>query len=117
MKKKICEVISNYRTPFKDPLILKKGEILNIEKKTTDYPGWIWCRTKTRKKGWVPVNYILIDKDKAKLLQDYNATELDASVGEKLTIEKQESGWAWVRTRNGKRGWIPLENVKIIGKK
>lgn len=117
MKKIICEVVSNYKTPFKDPLILKEGEILNIEKKETDYPGWIWCITKSGKKGWVPENYLVVDKDKAKLLQDYNATELDAYVGERLIIEKQESGWAWVRTSEGRSGWIPLENVRIIRKK
>ena len=47
------------------------------------------------------------------MLQDYEATELAVSIGEELKIEKEESGWVWVTNKEGKKGWVPLENIII----
>ena len=114
MSKKYCIVIADYKTSFTDPLKIQKGDKLKTEDRESDWPGWIWCITKDRKEGWVPQNYLDIDGDWGYALQDYNATELTVSLGEELIIEKQESGWIWVSDEEGNKGWIPLQNVKII---
>lgn len=114
MKKRYCRVIKDYKSPFPDPLILKKGEVLKIEEKECEWSGWTWTITDSGQSGWIPNNYLKISEDTAVLLRDYDATELNASIGQKFLIEHEESGWLWVTSENGKYGWIPLENVEIL---
>ncbi|MFX1281185.1 MAG: SH3 domain-containing protein [Promethearchaeota archaeon] len=114
MKGKYCKVIKEYKTPFPDPLKIEKDEYVQIEERESEWPGWIWCITKIGKEGWVPKSYLEIQEINAKLLQNYDATELSVMVGEEFMIEDEESGWFWVTNEQGKKGWIPIENVKII---
>ncbi|MFX1479001.1 MAG: SH3 domain-containing protein [Promethearchaeota archaeon] len=114
MKITYCRVITEYRTHFLDPLKLRKNEMVQTEKKESEWQGWIWCITKNGKEGWVPKNYLEIQGKSARLLLDYDATELNVDVGEKLEIEKEESGWIWVTNEKNKQGWIPLENVEVV---
>jgi uncharacterized protein YgiM (DUF1202 family) len=114
MKKKYGRIIKDYKSPFPDPLILKKGEKLHIEDKECEWSGWIWSITEDGNSGWIPNSYLKIKEQNAELLKDYNATELNATKGECYLIEDEESGWVWVSSDNGKYGWIPLENVEII---
>lgn len=114
MAKKLCRVIKDYISHFPDPLIICKGEIITVEEKECEWLGWIWATTESGKSGWVPINYLKIEGNKAVLLNEYNATELTVLKGQEFTIEKEESGWAWVSSETGERGWIPLENVKIL---
>ncbi|MHA2398126.1 MAG: SH3 domain-containing protein [Promethearchaeota archaeon] len=111
---KTCKVIVEYKTPFSNPLIIKKGENIIVEEKESEWPGWLWCRNKQNNCGWVPTNYLRIQDNNCIALQDYDATELTVSIGEDLFIEKQESGWIWASNKEGKKGWVPLENVKIV---
>ena len=114
MVKKYCRVIKEYNSSFPNPLILKKGEKLRMQEKECDWEGWIWVITRNGKSGWVPKDYLKINKTNAEIIKDYDATELNASIGQIFLIEKQESSWIWVTSENGKYGWIPLENVEII---
>jgi hypothetical protein len=114
MINKICEVIKTHEPSTSDPLVIVKGEKLVFEEKKTIYPGWIWCIKEDGKAGWVPKNYVKISKNHCIALEDYDAIELDVSIGERFKIEKEESGWFWVSNKIGKIGWIPKENVKII---
>ena len=112
MKLKYCKVVSDYKSPYIDPLKIRKGEILRIVNKESEWSGWVWCTNKKGKQRWVPRNYIDIQGNTGIMLQDYEATELNASIGEALEIEKEESGWVWVSNKEGKKGWIPLENIE-----
>lgn len=114
MKKKSCKVIVDYKSPFPDPLKLQKGNVVQVEEKESEWLGWIWCISKEGKQGWVPYNYLKIKGDIAKLAQNYDATELTVTIGEELIIENQESGWVWVSNKEGKKGWVPIRNVKIL---
>ena len=113
MKLKNCKVICDYRSPYTEPLLIRKGEILQIGNKESEWPGWVWCMIQDGKERWVPRKYIDIQGNSGIMLEDYEATELAVSIGEKLKIEKEESGWVWVTNMEGKKGWVPLENVKI----
>ena len=114
MEKKRCRVIEEYKSPYTDPLIMNKGEILSIEEKETEWAGWIWCTNKMGESRWVPENYLEIDGNKAKINRDYNATELYVNVGEELIIQEEEAEWYWVINQQGKNGWVPIKNVKLI---
>lgn len=114
MKEKQCRVIEEYKSPYTDPLIINKGEILSIGEKESEWSGWIWCTNKFGKSRWVPENYLEINGNKAKMSRDYNATELSVNVGEELDIQEEEAEWYWVINQQGKSGWVPIKNVKII---
>ncbi|MFW9877352.1 MAG: SH3 domain-containing protein [Candidatus Thorarchaeota archaeon] len=114
MEKKSCKVIADYKSPFPEPLMLHKDDIVQVEEKESEWTGWIWCISKEGKQGWVPNNYLEIQGKNGKLIQDYDATELTAKTGEELIIENQESGWIWASNKEGNKGWIPKRNVAIL---
>jgi len=107
-------VIERHQASDLEPLIITRGEILSYEIKETDWIGWVWCINKNGKAGWVPETYLKVQKDNCEVLQDYNAIELTANIGEELVMKKEESGWFWVINDQGKEGWIPIKSVKII---
>ncbi len=111
MEQKTRKVIKPHITTFPDPLKIKIGQSLTIIPKESEYPGWIWCVDRDGKDGWVPASYVKQYVDYGIALFDYDATELSVQVGEELTILKEESGWFWCRTRTGKFGWVPQENL------
>ena len=113
MKLKYCTVISDYKSPYTEPLITRQGDILKIDIKESEWHGWVWCMNKDGIERWVPRNYLDIHGTSGTLIQDYEATEVSVSIGDELVIEKEESGWVWVSNVEGKKGWVPLENIKI----
>jgi uncharacterized protein YgiM (DUF1202 family) len=117
MKVKYCKVIAEYKSPFPDPLKIQKGDQVQLTEKESEWPGWIWCINKNGKDGWVPRSYLKIQDNHAKLLQDYDATEITAEVGEKFVIKGEKSGWFWVSGKEGRMGWIPIKNVEVFVKK
>jgi hypothetical protein len=61
--------------------------------------------------AWVHENWVEIDGVSCVITRDYNSTELAVDVGEVLTVEFEESGWAWVTKEGGENGWVPLVNL------
>ncbi|MFX1570590.1 MAG: SH3 domain-containing protein [Promethearchaeota archaeon] len=114
MEGKKCRVVEDYDSPYTEPLIMTKDEILTISEKECEWSGWIWCTNEFGESRWVPENYLEIEGNKGKMLQDYYSTELVVKVGEELIIEKEEAEWFWVKNQKGKRGWVPIKNVEII---
>lgn len=108
-------VVKKYITPYPDPLIFNKDEIVVIDSnKTSEWDGWIWCTTEQKKSGWIPESYLRIENNEAVLLRDYDATELSVEIGTVLIILDTEAGWYWCKTDRGQSGWVPTENMKII---
>lgn len=110
---KTCKVIKSYASAYPDPIKVKKGETLKIGKKESDWSGWTWCTDQNGKSGWLPDSYIKKDGSICTVLCDYEATELTVNIGESLVVEKEESGWFWCRNKEGLRGWVPSENVRL----
>ncbi len=114
MKEKRCRVIKKYESPYTDPFLITKGEMLSISEKDSEWSGWIWCTKKNGISRWVPESYLKIEGNSGKANQDYNATELSVNFGEELFIEQEEAEWYWVTNQQGKSGWVPIKNVQII---
>ncbi len=114
MKKKKCIVIEDYKSPYTDPLIITKGEILTIGEKESEWAGWIWCTNKKEESRWVPEKYLDIKGKIGKVKKYYDATELTVKSGEELIIKDEEAEWYWVMNQKGKSGWVPIKNVKLI---
>jgi SAM-dependent methyltransferase len=101
-------------------LIARRGDRLGFERKPTEYAGWIWCTAEGSAKGappdagWVPEAWVSIEGGTCVLLRDYDATELPLEVGEEVALISRESGWAWVRNRRGREGWVPIECLEEV---
>ena len=121
-------VIRDHEAAYPEPLIVKTGEVLTITTRQSEWPGWRWCVNTAGRGGWVPQAWIERDGkgngdgdgkgdgkgdgDVGRMLRDYDATELTARVGERLTIELAESGWLWCINEPGEHGWIPQQCVQ-----
>jgi len=112
--RKNCKVIKAYRSAYPDPLIIKAGEVLTVEKKESEWAGWTWCVNKQGKSGWAPNSYLEINGDSCTALHDYDATELTIAVGEELTVLNEESGWFWCKNKEDCTGWVPVDCVELL---
>ncbi len=112
-KKRIGRVIKAYQAAYPDPLIVKSGEKLIIGEKESEWPGWVWCTNARGKSGWVPKEYLESYGGFERARCDYDATELTVVAGERLSIHKIESGWAWCENEYHQSGWVPLEGIKM----
>jgi len=106
-------VIADYQAPFPDLIRVEAGEsVTNDPNKKTAVAGWIWCTSRTGKSGWVPETYVEQRGTSGIMKCDYNATELTIHVGDLLAVHKEESGFYWVTTRDGRQGWVPVEKLE-----
>jgi SH3 domain len=114
-RKRIGRVLTDYQAAYSDPITMHSGEELQLSEKKDNWHGWIWlwCTNQAGKSGWVPECYIEQTGNAGKALYDYDAIELSVSMGEVLSIEKEESGWLWCSTQQGKSGWVPAEHIAI----
>ena len=113
---KSYRIIKDHKSAFPDPIILKKGEKVFVGEEYSDdpdWPGWIECKTRIGKKGWVPKQYLKISGDAAIVLCDYNANELDVKVGDEVVVYEFINGWAWSKKSTGEHGWIPIRNIEM----
>ncbi|TFH57974.1 MAG: hypothetical protein E4G91_09955 [Candidatus Zixiibacteriota bacterium] len=112
----LCRVIADYRSAYPDPIALSAGDELTIEDRETEWSGWIWCTTREGKSGWVPEKYVQRSGSTGVAERDYDAMELSVTEGEQLTIIEEVSSWYWCRTKDGRLGWVPKQNVEPLRK-
>ncbi|MBK6765228.1 MAG: hypothetical protein IPG71_02620 [bacterium] len=99
-------VIQSYTKTYPDPIRGTKGDALKIGEPDVDNPDWIWCVGTERRWGWV--HHSVIDRGSSCLKEDYDACELDVSLGMKVEVGKILSGWAWCSAETGEAGWVPI---------
>lgn len=107
-------VIKAYERPYDNPISVSAGEPVTPDfGKTTDVAGWVWCIAEDGRAGWTPERW-LVQRGGAWLLgRDFNAIELTVAPGAVVDVALEESGFFWVTTESGERGWIPCENVAV----
>jgi len=116
VKPKLAFVTEAYETVYKNPIKLKIGDTVKIEKRETnpDWLGWVYCIDSRGIAGWVSEKYLNESRQTATAIKDYDATELTVSSGEHVKIYYEEFGWCWCRNEDGVRGWIPSKNLKVV---
>lgn len=115
VKLRTATVIESYETIYKNPIKLKVGESVRIEKRETnpEWLGWVYCVDARGIAGWVCEKYLKESGPTAVVTRAYDATELTVNSGEQLKVYYEESGWCWCRNKDGGKGWIPIKNVTI----
>ena len=99
-------------------LIMKQGDILQGERRKTDWAGWLWCTSDSGVSAWVPEVFLskLPEGNLYHATCDYNSRELKIGAGQDVEIISTTAEWAWVRTGDDDEGWIPLENLEYLPK-
>jgi uncharacterized protein YgiM (DUF1202 family) len=115
---RIARVVKEHTSDNLIPLIVKLGEVLEGEKRETEWEGWLWCKNSVGVFGWIPEAYLkaLPEERMYVATRDYNAKELPVDIGQEVMILEEESSWAWVKTARGDEGWVPLENLEKVTK-
>ncbi|MDD4976750.1 MAG: SH3 domain-containing protein [Bacteriovorax sp.] len=115
VKPKTALVTDSYETIYKNPIQLKIGENVKIEKRETspEWLGWVYCVDSRGIAGWVSEKYLKESDQTAVVIKDYDATELTAAAGEHLKIYYEEFGWCWCKNKDGVKGWIPTKNLNV----
>ena len=104
-------VTEAHTSSFPNPIRLKKGEVVQVEKRETEFAGWLWTTTSEGNSGWTPEPILAIDGTNAVVKEDYNARELDTQVDEELTVYRELNEWYWVSNVDGEYGWVPVRSV------
>lgn len=106
-------VTKSYICSYPDPLIIKKGEKLEVAGKDTDYPGWVWSINSEGKGGWVPERYLDIEGETGTANRNYSALELTVKEDETIAIIDEECGWFLCRKDDNTVGWVPSERIEL----
>lgn len=107
-------VVEAHNSMFLNPLILSKGDIVNVGKEDEEFPGWVWCTTSVNNSGWIPLTLLEIKNNSAVLKKDYNATELNVVIDQTLKVFYEDANWAWCETGEGLLGWVPVNKIKYL---
>ena len=95
-------------------LELKRGAKLKLERRQTEYAGWIWSTSDQNVSAWVPESWVKTCGDTCIMLRDYVSREISLDIGDAVRCDITESGWAWVHKENGSQGWVPLKCLKRV---
>ena len=104
-------VIEEHKSLFPNPIRLRKGEAVKVEKRDSQFAGWIWTITNDGHSGWAPEPLLEISGARAKAKEDYYAHELSTEIGEELTVYRELNEWYWVSNSAGEYGWVPVRSV------
>ena len=84
----------------------KEGvKVSNLEK-CKEYYAWYSCEIE----GY----NIYIHEDYFQdevLIKEYNPTELNVNIGDKLTLVRIKNSWLYCKNEAGILGWVPADNV------
>lgn len=105
-----------YEIIYQNPIKLKIGDTVVITKRETnpEWLGWVFCVNPHGTGGWVSETYLQIEGGTANVIKDYDAAELAVSEHEVVESLHEEFGWAWVRDRGGREGWVPLLHLELM---
>ncbi|HET9252909.1 MAG TPA: hypothetical protein VFP58_12420 [Candidatus Eisenbacteria bacterium] len=97
------------------PVQVQAGDIVYIGEESPVYPGWVRIRVPDGRKTWAPDPYVRgREGEEGRVLVDYDARELAVETGTLVTMLLELRGWTWVRTDDGREGWLPLETLEIL---
>ncbi|GAC1442725.1 MAG: SH3 domain-containing protein [Chloroflexota bacterium] len=114
MEQCACRVISARQATYPHPIAVLAGDELVVGTNDDEWPAFVWCADRGGTGGWVPEQFIARTGDRGHALCDYDAAELTIDVGDTLDVLLEEGGWLWCVDRQGRKGWVPLENVEKL---
>ena len=109
MERSLQEVVvgETYAAQYADPIALRQGDIVQVQRADAEFVEWLWCRGPDGKEGWVHRSFLSASSGHATAISDYSAKELTASEGERGRLLEVLDGWALVELEGSRVGWVP----------
>jgi len=108
-------VITAYKSPYPNPILFRKGEIVELSGEfhgDPDWVDWVWCVGQNENSAWTPKQFIEFEGSDWRLNRDYNALELSVDLGEILSITEIVNGFGLAEKYDGTIGWVPMKNLQ-----
>jgi SH3-like domain-containing protein len=96
-----------YAAQYADPIVLRQGDIVQVQQADAEFVEWLWCRGPDGKEGWVHRSFLSESSGHATAISDYSAREVTVSAGERGRIIQALNGWALVELEGNRVGWVP----------
>lgn len=110
-----ARVVKPYAPEPGQPVQLQAGDIVYIGEESPVYPGWVRVRVPDGRKTWAPEGYVRgREGGEGRVLVEYDARELQVERDTLVTMLLEYRGWTWVRTDDGREGWLPLETLETF---
>jgi hypothetical protein len=106
--------IESHAPVHEQVLVARAGEMLIPGRADDEWPGWTWCVNSAGTGSWVPDPYLEMEGRTARLLVDYEATELTVQPGDPLTLHHEVNGWWWATDSQGQEGWVPEKKLDLL---
>ncbi len=107
-------VVKEHKASFTYAMLASEGDVVTIGKEDPEMPGWFWCKDTKGVEMWVPYTHLAIVGKKARFTQDYNSSELNASVGDCVQFLGETLGWAECLDSQWRYGWIPTSKLSLL---
>ena len=96
-----------YTAQYSDPIALRHGDPVQVQRADAEFTEWLWCRGPDEKEGWVHRSFLSQSSGRATATSDYSAKELTVSAGERGRVLQTLNGWAFVELEGSRVGWVP----------
>ena len=108
-----ARLLRDYRTQYHDPIRFARGEPVQVGRRDSEWPEFLWATDAQGRSGWVHQRYLDRDSGAAKATRNYSARELDATCGERVQLLDEAGGWWWCENTDGVQGWLPTRDLDI----
>ena len=98
-----------YTAQYSDPIALRDGDPVQVQRADAEFTEWLWCRGPDEKEGWVHRSFLSQSSGRAVAISDYSAKELTVAVGERGRMIRVLDGWAFVELDGSRVGWVPVQ--------
>lgn len=107
-------LLRDVRTQYANPIGFRRGDVVQLGARDTEWPAFAWTTTRDGNAGWAPADWLRpLGDGRAEALRDYTARELDADAGETVELIDELGGWWWARREGGAEGWLPARDIRI----
>jgi SH3-like domain-containing protein len=107
MKDEIKLIREAYTAQYGDPIALRQGDPVQVQRADTEFTEWLWCRGPDGKEGWVHRSFLSQSSGRAIAVSDYSAREITVAAGEQARMIRVLDGWAFVELDGRGVGWVP----------
>lgn len=79
--------------------------------------GWVLCKNKAGIEGWVPEQYLYVDKQTniGHVKTNYTSRELEVLKNQSVFCSIEVNGWRWCQTEDQTdSGWVPSSNLRRV---
>jgi len=113
LKAKTATVITAHQANDELPLTLAPGDTVIVDRVDPERPGWVWATDGSISAGWVPIGVLESPCGKTRATAEFCSTEISVEPGDVVRLMWQGPGGWWCENRDGDRGWLPENKLKI----